>query len=315
MLTTDENKEEEKEEENTVDPSELEDDELEKLLEEDSSEKDDDTHPHEEDKAPVEDEDKGNEVDKGKEEEKEGSKPSDLKNIPDSTDNADVIKQLQDKEAFIQRQSNEIGELRKSVTDLQAFLLQNQQQQPVENKGVSEADDAMGDASEEDYFDNPQAAIDRRVNQILQEREAQKVNNDNAHLIQIEQSKRFVKEYVPNIDDLLDDMAVLAKEDGYSEENISSFKADPYGSSDPNILIQYAKRAELKRSLNSMENGGVNPDNSEAQLNKMVNADGNIGSLNGKTPPSPRGQAKELTTSQVSNMSDAELEDFLKKAQ
>jgi len=123
------------EDQDTVDVENLDDDELDKMIEGEAEEENDEDAGSEDDSEVAGDE--TDEGDEGKEEEP-----------PESE--VDVLRrQLQEKESFIQRQANEIGELRKNP--------------PLEDETVPREEEIGEDA----YFDNPREAIVKTVDRIL----------------------------------------------------------------------------------------------------------------------------------------------------
>lgn len=85
---------------------------------------------------------------------------------------------------------------------------------------------------------NPDTYIDQRLREttLTQVREAQ-------------EREQAVRGKVENFDDLKDDIAALALEDGFPEEAVRAFKYDPWTTSDPEVILNYAKRAQERRKV------------------------------------------------------------------
>lgn len=138
-------------------------------------------------------------------------------------------KRIEDKEKFIQRQAQEVGQRRKSEEQLRAEIF------TLEQKLV-----------EKQY--EPLEA--RAIQKELDVREAQ--------LGEAELSKRFeanrntVKAFVPELEAYIDDVVAILKEDGQPEEAIRAFRENPY-SEHPGVIVNLTKRAELARTLRNKD--------------------------------------------------------------
>lgn len=193
-------------------------------------------------------------------------------------------KQVNDKEQFIQRRNQELGELRRQLE-----ALQPQQLEDVNDK----------------FFENPQEAIQ----QILEQRDkAQKVQELRS-IIQVRETETTVKGLVPDFDDLMDDMAAIAKEDGLPTEAIEVFKRNPY-SEHPAFLVAFAQRAKANRELKALreENAKLKTRPDEV-LKKVEQAARQSTTLTGQSGQSS--QKGEISEKQVHLMTDAELDELL----
>ena len=126
----------------------------------------------------------------------------------------------------------------------------------------------------------------------------------------------MVTKVVPHFADLIDDITTIAKEDGYTEENLRAFKADPFTSSDPNILISYAKRAEMRKELAEYKQRVAELEKEPENVVKRIQEAGKrSATLTGRTTPSAgTKKGSDVSVSQISSMSDAELDEALNNA-
>lgn len=196
-----------------------------------------------------------------------------------------TAKQLSDKEAFIQRQAAEIGELRKREAQLRDELaLFN----PADN-------DAL-------YQVNPTEA----VNQVLAAREKEaeiiKLNQQAS----IKQSELLSKEYVPDFEDHIDDMVEILKEQKVEPEFIRSFKSNPY-TMPPAVLVNLASTAKLAKEVKALkaENELLKKKPDEV-LKKVETAARQV--VTGSTGKAGK---SAIEAKQVISMSNKELDDIL----
>ncbi len=279
----------------TVDVSTLDDAELDEMIER-SGEKDKDAEPQDETPAPEEAEGETSE----KKETPSETPPEEKEGETEQSEVETLRRQLQDKESFIQRQASEIGELRK-------FTSQEDADPPS----------PTAEENEDDFFDNPKEAVSKTVERVIEERDRKQAFEVERIRLLGEETKSMVTEAVPDFKDFLDDISELAKEDGYTDENLAAFKADPFISSDPGILISYAKRAQMKRQLSEYEREiSELKKKPEEVVKRIQEAAGKNGTtLTGKTASMPRGTRPEISEPQIASMSDAELDEALKQAQ
>lgn len=123
-------------------------------------------------------------------------------------------KRVQDKEAFIQRQAKELGELRKS---------------------------AKPKVTDEEFLSNPVATLDK----LLQEKaeEATPPAPDHAEKI---------RSWVPDFDKRVDQIVKVMKADGVDDDFIAKYRENPAGFFPAEVSFQLAKRAELQAKLDEM---------------------------------------------------------------
>lgn len=200
-----------------------------------------------------------------------------------------LAKQVADKEAFIGKQTTEIGELRRQAAALQEQLAQV-------NKDDLNAR----------YYDDPAAT----VNEVLAIREQEAQVQQLQMLANIKQNEVVVKEYVPDFDDLMDDMVETLKELKYDPEIIKNFKINPYNEQ-PAIVVNLAERARLSKENKSLKaqiaelNQRVKTGPEDA-LKKVEKAARQV--VTGATGKSG---ASEISKANIPHMSNAQLDEIL----
>lgn len=160
---------------------------------------------------------------------------------PQTPTEAEVLKkQVADKEAFIQRQAAEIGELRKIAV---ANPPQTAQPQQPQVKIYTE------DEINSTWYENPAKAF-----QMAEHNKQVQAYTQQAHISAVaKQTESTLRQLVPDIDDLKDSMAELALQDGYNPQQVAWFKQNPFVNSDPVILYQYAQRAKAIKEINTLK--------------------------------------------------------------
>jgi len=203
--------------------------------------------------------------------------------VADPEEVARLAKQTADKEAFIQRQAAEIGGLRK-----QAEILR-QQLESVNPEAISEQ-----------YYENPAEA----VNQVLAIREQQSRLQNIEQQAAMKENEGLTKAYVPDFDNLIDDISETLAEMKFAPEAIRDFKINPY-ETHASVLVNLAERARLSKENKALkaeiETLKKAPD---LALKKVEQAARQvITSATGK--PGAKGI---LAKPQIANMSTAEIE-------
>jgi chromosome segregation ATPase len=207
-----------------------------------------------------------------------------------------VQKRIEEKEKFIQRQAQEVGQRRKSEEQLRAEIyaleqrLVEKQYEPLEARAI-------------------QKELDAREAQLGQAELSQK----------LEANRRAVTTYVPEPDAYLTDMAEILREDGQPEDGIRDFMQNPY-ENHPGLIINLAKRAEARRELR----------NKDAEIASLK---AEVAALKGKpaevakkieralkqptTMTNDSGQATSvkapIDASQIPHMTDAEIDQLIKE--
>lgn len=202
---------------------------------------------------------------------------------PVNTEVEKLAKQVADKEAFIQQRNAEIGELRRQAASLQEQLAK---------VNPEELDDL--------YTMNPSEA----VNQVLAIRENQARLEQLEWQAQVKENETVIKDFVPDFEDLMDDMAETLKEMKYAPEVIQNFKNNPYAGQ-PAILVNLAARAKLAKENKSLK----------AEIELLKKAPGEVlkkveqaarQSLTAATGKA--GGSAAITSKQVHQMTAAEIE-------
>ena len=229
------------------------------------------------------------------EEKKEGPATEEFKVTKEEWDKTQ--KRLEEKEKFIQRQADEVGKRRKSEEQLrqEVFNLKTQ----LAGDGVNHVE-AM------------------EIQNAIREREAQ-LSESELHTI-TEFNRNTVKSFVPETENLLDDMAEILKEDGQVDDAIRAFRYNPYSES-PGVVINLAKRAELRREL---RNKDAKIASLEAELASMKQEPKKVVEKIAKalkenpqmTNKSGQASSTKETVSemQIPHLSDAELDRLIKES-
>jgi len=222
---------------------------------------------------------------------------------------AKLKKQLEEKEKFIQRQGTEIGSLRKIVAELKEST-EKLWQKPAASTADGDIPDEDTPAEEMIYKD-PAAVIDARI-AFTKAREAM--------------NRQKIMEAVPDITnpEYLEKLADVARESGDSETVIAAFKADPF-MFNPDAVIELKRRLEeknktseadqLRAQLAEMQKKLEALTGAEEKMNEQIKKVANepavldAGSGQGSSTDVPEAISEE----QLASLSDAELDEFLKK--
>ncbi len=208
--------------------------------------------------------------------------------VPQVNAEAEKVKsQLSEKEAFIKRQAQEIGDLRKIVS--QSFT-------PKQD----------GEKLNQKFFENPSEAAREVFKQEVQK------EKDLAS-----QKESLFKKYIPDLKDLREDIAKIAKEEGEKEEDIQAFLEDPTGS-DLNALRYYTEKAkivkketEYQTKIKELEEKIATIGTDVAQ--KIQKAAKETKTLTGKTGQETTTKVT-ISEDQIPSLSDAELNEALKES-
>lgn len=230
-----------------------------------------------------------------KEEVKKEPLPDEVKITKEEYDK--LLKRIDEKEKFIQRQADEVGKRRKSEEQLrnEVYALKTQ----LAGEGVNHVE-AM----------EIQNAIREREEQ-LSEAELRTITEFN---------RNTVRTFVPEPESLIDDMIELVKEDGQPEEAIRAFRDNPY-KEPPGTLINLAKRAEMRKELRNKDAKIASLEAELAELKKepkrvmekiekalkqepmMTNKSGQASSTK-----------EQVDDSQIPHLTDAELDRLIKES-
>lgn len=153
-------------------------------------------------------------------------------------EHARLLKQVKDKETFIQRQGNEVGEARKKA-EIALAALKNQL--PADDEAERERLVALS-------MTDP-VALGEELGKIKKRRE------DIAHheavireTDRVEANRARIQQYVPDFDAAVEDVAKLIQEDGASSEDIEAFRANPHVL-DPALAFNLHQRAKLSKQV------------------------------------------------------------------
>ena len=267
----------------------------EKEEEKESDEEGDEEDPEkDEEEEEKESDEEGDEEDPEKDEEEP---ETDLaKELADAKEaNEKLQAQMEEKEKFAQRKANDEGELRKRLDALEAA-----------KEGKTEEElNALHD-------ENPAAATQAQIDNALAKEKTRDDDEANARRVHTETTKGEVEKVLPDFMGMVDEIAVLAGEQGVSPDAVKAFKADPYGSSDAGYLVSYGKQVLLQRKLETSDKRikelETKPDD---VAEKIAKAAKKKPGLNGKKS-SPRKNEGDLTPEQIANMTDDEVDERLK---
>ena len=190
---------------------------------------------------------------------------------------------INDKELFIQRQADELGELRKQ-TKIDPEELRNQ------------------------FDEDPVAA----VNKMAAMREAESRESELTQSIALEQNKTAVLQVVPGFDGMINDIAELATADGATSADIAQFRANPYGTQAA-LLVNLANRVKANKRIAALEEKLESQKQKSASIvDKIAQTAKSKGRLSGASTGSADPTSKNISDSQLSDMSDEELAAYIK---
>lgn len=217
---------------------------------------------------------------------------------------ASAEKRLEDQDKYIRRRDTEVGELRKQVR--KSLDAPKGETEEVGDDELITRADARAEA---------EAEKERAL--ALQELDGlERTDAD-------DENRVAVKEAIPDLDDLVDDIAEVALKDGTDQEYIDAFKKDP-ASFDKKVILVYANRAREQRERNELrarldviegktaaaKTGAVDA------VNKKIDAatkgsKSKVTSATGGTSPN----SKEISPSQIHELSDEALDRAIKEGQ
>lgn len=133
---------------------------------------------------------------------------------------------IADKDKFIQRQGNEIGELRKYVPSEEVARIKQQVKEEYDRIHLEE-----GPFAADEY----KKAVETELSQRIQ------AQQQTATINKVLENRQRVIQDVPNFETTIDDMVESLKEEGIPDTNINMFKQNPY-------LIDYGELRQIHRS-------------------------------------------------------------------
>lgn len=226
-------------------------------------------------------------------------------------ENEQLKTKAKERELFLQRRNSEFGELKKQH--------RTQASQLIEFKKQLEA------GFEEKYHHSPAEALEdrdkvKRIDEALGD-----LSIESQRLERVYQGEQAFMRHVGN-DVGLDDLVEVFKSDGMGEDFLSKFKADPFGFSSPDALVQLGKRAIERKALTQKDADlGVMvryAKGLKTQLESLQAGKGSVvkqiqANLN-RTPPmtAANGSSSQEATpyKEPHMMSRAERQEYLRKA-
>lgn len=201
-------------------------------------------------------------------------------------ENQKLNKRVQDKENFIQVQSQEIGLLRKKASQVPDPA-------PV---------------TDEELMNNPSESVAKMVQlELAKRREQDAVSKLSEEQVAV-QVKERLHEWEPEFPELIEDMAAMMKNDGASDEAIANFKTKPYTTYQPIMIYQMAQRAKLVRRMAELEAENEKlrgrPKELIDKVNRASRAAPKVTSRTAKTQT----EAPRLSQADIDKMSYEELE-------
>jgi chromosome segregation ATPase len=211
------------------------------------------------------------------------------------TEHEKLLKRIEEKEKFIQKQAQEVGQRRKSEEQLRTEI--GQLQQRLSEVWTTDGVEAT----------NIQEQIGIRKQQLSEAEQSERM----------EVIRNYVTERNIQPETYLDEMIDIIKEDGQPPEAIQAFRDNPYRT-EAGILINLTKRAELKQALRQRDSE-IASLKSEIQSLKTKPQEVVKHIERAMKQPAPMtndsGQAqavkREVDVTQIYAMSDADLEKAL----
>ena len=207
-----------------------------------------------------------------------------------------LVKRIEEKEKFIQRQAAEVGARRKSEEQLRSEIFQLQQVLQTKWNDPLEATDIQ------DQIRDRQSELREAETRTVQER-----------------NQNVVKTFVKEPENLIDDMVDLLREDGNDADSLRMFRDNPYREP-PGTLINLAKRAELRRESRNkdakiasleaeIQTLKTKPQETIKKIEKALKEPTPMNNAAGQATANK----KEIDATQIISMSDKEIEQALKE--
>lgn len=197
-----------------------------------------------------------------------------------------------------QRRSTEIGELRRALR---------------------EANEKLAQGLNDDFLENPERAVDRKLQIRTNEQHLQQLDQEEAGLNSRTQSIHTVANYVPEEEFDVSAMASALQRDGVNSQVIQQFVQDPYSQTNGVTLVQLAKRAHAEKLLTHVYQYARNLEQQIQELkNKPEQVLKNIERTTQARPmTAANGGSAQRSLSdasvRVDQMSDAELDELIRK--
>ena len=205
-------------------------------------------------------------------------------------------KRLKDKDDFIAKQGDEIGKLRKAIPEAPRKELHN--------------------VTADNFFEDPIANVEKIT-------ENQRIRLEQEHELrtqalreEIEKRKGITKQIAPDYEDNLDSITEVLKQDGFNDEGIKAFKANPYAY-DPLLLHNLNRSAKLTKENTALKEE-INrlKGNPKKILDKVENISRQKPRISSGVVSSEADNEIDidsLSDKQISKLSTKQIEDLLRK--
>lgn len=215
---------------------------------------------------------------------------------------AKLEKRLADKEAFLAKQDAEIAEKSQKIGELR--------------KLVPEPKKELHQVTSDNFFEDPVASVEKiSENAKIRLENEQKARSD-ALMEVITRNKADVSKFAPDYESNIETISEILKEDGFNEEGIKAFKANPYTY---NVVIAHNlnRAAKLTTEIRALraENAQLkgNPKKILDKVESITRQKPKITSQSGSHEVSEGVDIDAISDSQLKNMTDEQIDNILKK--
>ena len=196
-------------------------------------------------------------------------------------------KQIEDKERFIQARNREVGELRKLIASFY--------EKPKDH------------VDEYEFLQRPYEETKKTAIEVIRQfREAE-----------LKKQKLF-NQFIPDLHELKKDIAQIALQEGEAQENVEAFLDNPYDS-DINVVRYYAEKARSAKKLSEMQK---QIEEMKKRLSEIpqdvlsrIQSAAKEKVITAKSAEKEISGLKDISEQQLASLSDAELEELLKRSQ
>ncbi len=203
--------------------------------------------------------------------------------------NAKLLKQVQDKEAFILQRNQEVGLLRKQLKE--------------------KLPEPELDITDEEMIASPKEALKKALKQHEQRKiEAQTQQEQEASEFR-RQAQEAITAWAPDYDTHVPDLIELMKEDKAPDALLTQFKNDPVATLNPAVTFQLIKRLEANRRIKELEAKLAEAQKRPADMVSKIQQAGRAKPVATTTAPSPKKHAilDNLTEADIDRMSMEDL--------
>ena len=241
------------------------------------------------------------------EENTDSDKGADDESDTTNTELEKAKKQVEDKKAFLEKRKQELQVAKEEALRLEREIgrTSNELHQTKSRESDAEVNGIIEDleSSDED------SEIDAKVEKALAKKQKEILQQQYLIKQRQEKVKSYMKEKIPNVEELFDDMAMIAKEGGAYEDAVTYFKTNPWVE-EPGTLFGLAKAAQLSR-----ENKALREENEKLKggsknvLKKVAQAASSGGKINSRVGQS---SSKGGSGAALSEISDSELDEEIR---